>query len=178
MPDQHLTGAPGAGADADRRDLERFGDPRADRGRHCFEDDGETSGAFERHGLVHQPPRGGRTEGTKQVTCIAKRADLSYAEFTRIWHGDHKVVAVETQSTFGYVRNEIVRPLTEGAPTGWIAVVEENFPIGALTDPKVFYAAANDAELQRNVKRMMDSCNRFLDMGPLEFTHMSEYWLG
>jgi hypothetical protein len=128
--------------------------------------------------LRHQPPRGARTDGTKQVTCIAKRADLPYAEFIRIWHGDHKVVAVETQSTFGYVRNEIVRPLTEGAPTGWIAVVEENFPIGALTDPKVFYAAGSDAELERNVKRMLDSCNRFLDMAPLEFTHMSEYWLG
>ena len=114
----------------------------------------------------------------KQVTCIAKRADLTYQEFIRIWHGDHKAVAVETQSTFGYVRNEIVRPLTDGAPAGWIAVVEENFPIGALTDPKVFYAAGSDAELQRNVKRMMDSCNRFLDMGPLEFTHMSEYYLG
>jgi hypothetical protein len=42
----------------------------------------------------------------------------------------------------------------------------------------VFYAASSDAELERNVKRMLDSCNRFLDMGPLEFTHMSEYYLG
>jgi hypothetical protein len=114
----------------------------------------------------------------KQVTCIARKPEVSYQEFTRIWHEDHKIVAIETQSTFGYVRNEIVRPLTEGAPDQWIAVVEENFPIGALTDPKVFYDANSDEELRRNLERMVKSCNRFLDMGPLELTHMSEYYLG
>ena len=113
-----------------------------------------------------------------QVTCIAKRQGLDYDEFTRIWHVDHKQVAIETQSTTGYVRNEFVRALTPGAPAGWIAIVEETFPIGALDDPKVFYDAANDEELKRNLDRMMASCARFLDMEPLEFTHMSEYYLG
>ena len=51
--------------------------------------------------------------------------------------------AIETQSTFGYVRNEIVRALTPDAPR-WHAIVEENFPLGALTDPAVFYDAAGD----------------------------------
>jgi hypothetical protein len=112
------------------------------------------------------------------VTCIAKLPELDYGEFTRIWHDDHKQVAIETQSTTGYVRNEIVRGLTRDAPAGWIAIVEDTFPIGALDDPKVFYDAASDEELRENVGRMVTSCNRFLDMGPLEFSHMSEYWLG
>jgi hypothetical protein len=126
---------------------------------------------------VMVPPReaGKRTEGMNQVTCIAKRKDISDEEFRSIWHDDHKKVAIETQSTFGYTRNVIVHALTEDAPTCWEAIVEETFPIGALTDLKVFYDAADDAELEANMKVMMTSCQRFLDLEPLEFCHMSEY---
>lgn len=128
--------------------------------------------------LEHAPPVGERAPGMCQVTCIAKLSGLSYADFTRIWHVDHKRVAIETQATTGYVRNEIVRALTPDAPRQWIATVEETFPIGALTDPKAFYGAADDEDLKARVARMVASCNRFLDMGPLEFTHTSEYFLG
>ena len=127
--------------------------------------------------LVHEAPRGRRTPGMNQVTCIAKKPGLDYDEFIRIWHQDHKVVAVETQSTVGYVRNVIVRKLTEGAPD-WDAIVEETFPIEALSDPRVFYDAKSEEELKRNSERMVESCQRFLDFEPLEYTHMSEYYLG
>lgn len=127
--------------------------------------------------LVHEAPRGRRTPGTNQVTCIARKPGLAYEEFIRIWHGDHRTVAIETQSTTGYVRNEIVRKLTPDAPD-WTAIVEETFPIGALTDPKVFYDAKSDEDLRRRMERMMTSCQRFLDFEPMEYTHMSEYYLG
>jgi EthD domain len=128
--------------------------------------------------LVHEMPKGKRTQGMKQISCVTKRADLSQDDFIRIWHGDHRQVAIETQSTFGYVRNEIFRPVTPGAPMQWTAIVEESFPIGALDDPHVFYDAKNEAEYQANFKRMMDSCGRFLDHGPIEVTFVSEYYLG
>lgn len=128
--------------------------------------------------LVHAMPKGERTPGMKQISCVTKRADLSPEEFIRIWHGDHRQVAIETQSTFGYVRNEIFRPLTPGAPMQWTAIVEESFPIGALDDPHVFYDAKDAAEYEKNFKRMMDSCGRFLDHGPIEVTFVSEYFLG
>jgi hypothetical protein len=128
---------------------------------------------------VMVPPRqtGERTPGMNQVTCIAQRKDISDEEFRRIWHNDHKKVAIETQSTFGYTRNVISHALTPDAPA-WAAIVEETFPIEALHDPKVFYDANNDEELAANMKTMMDSCQRFLDFEPLEFSHMSEYELG
>lgn len=128
--------------------------------------------------MLHERTQGSRTPGACQVTCIAKLPDLSWDEFFRIWTTDHKQVAIDTQSTTGYVRNVFVRPLTAGAPDQWHAIVEETFPIGALNDPKVFYASKSDEELKANLDAMMTSCNRFLDMEPLEFTHMSEYWLG
>jgi hypothetical protein len=128
--------------------------------------------------MIHEREQGQRSPGMCQVTCIAKLPNLAWGEFYRIWTTDHKQVAIDTQSTTGYVRNVIVRPLTEGAPEQWHAIVEETFPIGALDDPKVFYDAATDEKLKANLDTMMKSCNRFLDMEPLEFTHMSEYWLG
>jgi len=128
--------------------------------------------------VVHPMPKGSRTQGMKQISCVTKRPDLSQEEFIRIWHADHKQVAIETQSTFGYVRNEIFRSLTPGAPQQWTAFVEESFPIGALDDPHVFYDAKSEAEYQKNFKRMMESCGRFLDHGPIEVTFVSEYYLG
>lgn len=127
--------------------------------------------------LVHEAPRGRRTPGMSQVTCITKKPGLDDDEFIRVWQQDHKRVAIETQSTVGYVRNVIVRKLTEGAPA-WDAIVEETFPIEALNDPRVFYEARSDEELRRNSERMLESCRRFLDFEPLEYTHMSEYYLG
>lgn len=127
--------------------------------------------------LVHERPQGARTPGMNQVTCLSRRPGQSWEEFIHIWQGDHKIVAVETQSTVGYVRNTIVRPLTEGAPR-WDAIVEETFPIEALTSPLAFYAAASQEDLERNLGRMMASCKRFIDFDTIEFTHMSEYFLG
>jgi hypothetical protein len=127
--------------------------------------------------LVHPTAKGRRSEGTNQLTCIARKAGLSDDEFLRLWHGDHRAVAIETQSTTGYVRNTIVRRLTPGAPD-WDGIVEETFPLGALTDPKVFYDAKDDADLRRRQQRMMESCQRFLDFEKLEYAHTSEYDLG
>lgn len=126
--------------------------------------------------MVHETNPGGRSPGMNQVTCISRKPGMSDEDFYGHWHTTHKQVAIETQSTTGYVRNVIQRCVTPGAPV-WDAIVEETFPIGALTDPKVFYDAADDAELKANLDRMMESCHHFLDFEPMEVTHMSEYCL-
>lgn len=126
--------------------------------------------------LVHERPVGARTPGMNQVTCISRKPGLDEEAFFRIWHEDHRIVAVETQSTVGYVRNVVARRLTAGAPA-WDGIVEETFPLEALTDPRVFYDARSDEELERNLRRMVASCRRFLDFEPLECTPMSEYFL-
>ena len=128
--------------------------------------------------MVHDLVVGARTPGMKQISCITKRADISQEEYIRIWHGDHRQVAIDTQSTFGYVRNEIFRPLTEGAPDQWDAFVEESFPIEALTSKLAFYDSTTQEEYEKNFKIMMDSCGRFLDHGPIEVTFVSEYYQG
>jgi hypothetical protein len=73
------------------------------------------------------------------------------------------------------VRNEIVRALTPHAPH-WAALVEENFPLGALTDPAVFYDAAGDpAKLRANQERMFRAVQGFLALDRVESHPMSEY---
>jgi len=126
--------------------------------------------------IVHGRNEGGRLPGMMQLTCITARSEIGREEFHRIWHEDHLQVAIETQATFGYVRNEIIRPITEGAPEHWAGIVEEIFPIEALEDPMVFFSAKTSAELSANLSRMVESCQRFLDLENLEVTFMSEYY--
>jgi len=128
--------------------------------------------------LVHRRSEGRRTKGMKQITCLAKRPDLSQEEFIRVWYEEHCEVAIETQSTFGYVRNEIIRVLTPDAPTRWSGIVEESFPIEALEDPMVFFDARSQDEHDTNVKRMVESCGRFLSLDSIEVTFVSEYYFG
>lgn len=125
--------------------------------------------------LVHNIKPGERTPGVNQVTCISRRPDLDYETFLEIWQNDHRDVATGIQSTVGYVRNVVVRGLTEGAPS-FDAIVEETFPIEAMTDQKVFYDyAESDAVLETRIAEMMTSCERFLDFEPMEMIFMSEY---
>ena len=123
----------------------------------------------------HVVARGERTPGFSQVTCVLAKQSISYQEFLQIWHEEQRPCAIETQSTFQYVRNEIVRTLS-GDPPPWSAVVEEGFPIGALSDPRVFYDAVGDEDkFQANLARMMETVERFLEMPATDVTAMSEH---
>jgi hypothetical protein len=123
----------------------------------------------------HLANPGERTPGMAQVTCIVPKEELSYAEFIRIWHTEQRACAIETQSTFQYVRNEIVRTLSGESPP-WVAIVEEGFPIDAMRDPRVFYEAADDeAKFRNNLKRMIDTVEKFLAMDQTDVTITSEY---
>ncbi len=120
---------------------------------------------------------GERTPGFHLVTCITRKPELDHSAFIEFWHQRFRDVAIETQSTFDYVRNEIVRPLTKQAPA-WSALVEEGFPLGALTDPHVFYDSGGDeTKLRANQTRMVEHVQQFLDLTKIESHPMSEYVL-
>ncbi|MFK8018291.1 MAG: EthD domain-containing protein [Pseudomonadales bacterium] len=118
---------------------------------------------------------GERTPGFSQVTCVRAREDLSKEEFLNIWHNEHMACAIETQSTFQYIRNEIVRPLTGEGPE-WTAIVEEGFPAAAMENPEVFYDALGDQpKFKANLDRMITTVSKFLAMEGMDVTAMSEY---
>lgn len=118
---------------------------------------------------------GGRTPGFSLIGCIPRARGLSREEFISHWYGVHREVAIATQSSFSYVRNEIVRAFTP-TPWSWDAFVEEGFPIGALDDPKVFYDAdGSEGRYRRNLSRMIESCRAFIDLESVDSHPMSEY---
>jgi hypothetical protein len=120
-------------------------------------------------------PAGERTPGMVQVTGIVRKTGLDYDEFIRIWQQEQRPCAIETQSTFQYVRNEIVRQLS-GPVQPWAAIVEEAFPIEAMNDPYVFFDAVGDDEkFQANIGRMVDTVAKMLEMDQTDVTITSEY---
>lgn len=121
------------------------------------------------------PTDGRRVEGWSQI-CILTRPDwIACEQWLAVWQGSHTQVAIDTQSTFGYRQNVIVRPLSYAAPP-YTAIIEENFPAAAMSSPQAFYAAVGDEPKYRaNLQAMMDSCARFIDMNRIDVVPTSEY---
>jgi hypothetical protein len=103
---------------------------------------------------------GCRTPGLANIALLRRPAGLDQATWLARWQGDHTSVAIETQSTFGYTQNWVVRTLTEGAPE-INGIVEELFPTEAITDLKAFFGATDDDELQHRLGRMVASTSAF-----------------
>jgi hypothetical protein len=85
---------------------------------------------------------------------------LDHDEWLRLWQGLHTSVAIETQATFGYVQNRVLGVVCGTDRVD--ALVEELFPMAALTDLHAFYGSGgDDAELRRRLGLMVESVSRF-----------------
>lgn len=110
---------------------------------------------------THPAPPGARTHGFANIAFLRRPPSLPPEEWLDLWQNHHTRVAIDTQSTFGYVQNVVVRPLTPDAPR-FDGIVEELFPPDALRDLHVFFDAAGDDEkLARNMAIMNDSTTKF-----------------
>ena len=101
-----------------------------------------------------------RTPGLANVALLRRPPELDEPTWRTRWHHDHTQVAIETQATFGYTQNAVVRALSPGAPE-LAAIVEELFPDDAVTDLKAFFGAADDEDLADRIDRMVASTSRF-----------------
>jgi hypothetical protein len=116
-------------------------------------------------------PDGVRADALANLAFIRKPSEASYDAWLQHWHGRHTEVAIQTQATFGYVQNRVVRPLTPDTPAV-DAIVEELFPIAAVTDIHAFYGSkGDDAELSRRITKLMESvavlgADRDIDLVP------------
>jgi hypothetical protein len=116
-------------------------------------------------------PDGVRTEALANLAFIRKPTEVSYDAWLQHWHGPHTQVAMQTQATFGYVQNRVVLPLDPGTPHV-DAIVEELFPMAAVTDMHAFYGSGgDDAELSRRMTALMESvavmgADRDIDLVP------------
>jgi hypothetical protein len=116
-----------------------------------------------------------RSPGVLTVALIHRPQGLEYREWISRWHGTQSPVSGELQPRTRYVRNEVVRSLSDGAPE-IDGIVEEGWPsTGHVADPMLFFNASTSEELDANVSRMIASVDACLDLGRLRSSTMSEY---
>jgi hypothetical protein len=110
--------------------------------------------------LPAPPELGSRTTGLANIALLRRPDGMDQTTWLNRWQLNHTSVAIETQSTFGYTQNWVVRTLTPDAP-GITGIVEELFPAEAVTDLKAFFGAADDSDLQDRLGRMVASTAAF-----------------
>lgn len=129
----------------------------------------------ERTPLVPPPtPDGERCPAMSQMGFLRIPPHLTPDEWLHNWQGLHTTVAIETQATFGYTQNRVLRAIhgTEQID----ALVEELFPMEAMTDVHAFYGSGgDDAELQRRLTVMIESVTRFGAHENLDILPTSRY---
>jgi hypothetical protein len=118
---------------------------------------------------------GTRTDGFANLAFLRRPDRLTKEEWLDAWQNGHSQLAVDTQSTFGYTQNVVVRPLTDDAPA-FDGIVEELFPIDALTDLHAFFDAVGDDEkLTKNMTAMGESTARFGASENIDVVPTSQY---
>jgi hypothetical protein len=128
--------------------------------------------------ITRPSPDGERTPGFSQIAIFCKLPGIAYEGFLQIWMRDQTRIGPETQETFYYGQNIVVRPLTVGAPP-LDGIVEECYPIAALTDHLVYWRAnGSEAVFQANLKRELDNVARFIDGESTTVFVTSQYRFG
>jgi hypothetical protein len=122
------------------------------------------------------PEGGARTDGLANVALLRRPAELDDESWRARWHLDHTSVAIETQATFGYTQNAVVRALTPNAPVIH-GIVEELFPLAAVSDLQAFFGAADHADLSHRLERMVASTARFGANDNIDTVPTSRYLL-
>lgn len=135
-----------------------YGDNEWGRPRHWAP--GEPSPSVLTVCLIHRPP------GMDRGVWVAR------------WHGVQSPVSARIQPRMRYVRNEVVRSLTDDAPP-IDGIVEEAWPTADhITDPHRFFCSGGDAAvLDAHINEMLDSVTSFIDMARLRNATMTEYLL-
>lgn len=151
----------GAAADIVRQVSEVTGDPHL----HAYR-------VTERVRLDPAPtPDGVRSAVMAQVALLRRPEDMSPEAYRDYWMLTHTAIAIRTQNTSAYIQNIVEEVLTPGAPP-LSAIVEEHFPMAAMSDPHEFYGSrGDDAEMARRMTELMSSvaafgADRGLDLVP------------
>ncbi|MCR1781716.1 hypothetical protein KVF89_04140 [Nocardioides carbamazepini] len=120
-------------------------------------------------------PDGERVDALANLAFLRRPEAMPHAVWLADWLERHTQVAIDTQGTFGYVQNPVTAHLTPGG-ADVAGIVEELFPMAALTDHHAFYGSGGDEEeLQRRFTTLMDSCARFGAADGLDLVPTSRY---
>lgn len=121
-------------------------------------------------------PEGVRSDVLAQIAVLRRPASMTREEYLECWLVHHTPIAIRTQGTLAYLQNIVDEVLTPASPE-ISAIVEEHFPMAAMSDPHAFYGSGGDeAELRRRSTELMASVARFgADQG-LDLVPTSRYF--
>ena len=124
---------------------------------------------------AHPSKPGERMYGMCHVVYLRKPESQPREDWLSVWKDSHTQIAIDTQSTFGYRQNTVVRtPGIDVLP--FDAIVEAHFPPEAMASDHAFYDTGGDEQLlQERMTAMMESCARFIDFEHIDVIPMSEY---
>jgi hypothetical protein len=118
---------------------------------------------------------GERTDGFANLAFLRRPTRVTREQWLDAWQNGHSQLAIDTQSTFGYTQNVVVRALTDDAPA-FDGIVEELFPPEALTDLHAFFdAVGDDDKLAENMTAMGASTERFGATENIDVVPTSQY---
>jgi hypothetical protein len=103
---------------------------------------------------------GTRSTGFTNIALLRRPADMPFEAWRQQWQGVHTQNALDLQSSIGYEQNLVVRAVTDDAPA-ISAVVLEQFPASALTDPLAWYGALDQQQLGQRAMAMLESVKAF-----------------
>jgi hypothetical protein len=121
-------------------------------------------------------PDGDRSPGVLTVALIHRPVGVEYADWIDRWHGTQSPLSAELQPRTRYVRNEVVRAVTVGAPEVHGIVEEAWTSPEVVADPMLFFNSGGDADVMAaNIEKMLESVNACLDLSRFRTATMSEY---
>ncbi len=120
-------------------------------------------------------PLGERSPGLSITTIFDKRTDVEDADFYRVWHTEHTPLSFEIHPLWLYVRNQVMRALTDGAPSIRAFVYEAvPTPEDMLDLHRFFGSGGDNRALGAAIERVNGHVGSFADMATLQTVPMHE----
>jgi hypothetical protein len=121
-------------------------------------------------------PDGERSPGLSITTFFDKKAGVDDETFYRIWHGEHTPLSFEIHPFWLYVRNQVLRSVTPGAPPVRGIVYEAVPTDEQMLDFTQFFGCPGEPDrLAAQIKRVDDHMNTFGNTETLQCVPMREW---
>lgn len=113
--------------------------------------------------------------GLSIVTLLDKPEGADEKVFFHYWHELHRITTAECHPFASYVRNEVVRALTDGAPRYRGIVTEASPDVRDFLDLHRFYVSGGDIDqLRANQRRVVEETSHFIDYATIQVAPMVE----
>jgi hypothetical protein len=121
-------------------------------------------------------PDGEQSPGLSITTFFDRKEGIDDDTFYRIWHGEHTPLSFEIHPFWLYVRNQVLRPITPGAPSVRGIVYEAVPTDEQMLDFNQFFGCPGEPErLMDQIKRVDDHMDTFGNRATLQCVPMREW---